>query len=105
MKCQTCGRLLAQEDDPLSIDCGGAALAAGDVLRVEVSAPSALNAHVEISLATGGPPLGRPLQVPAGDRPVSVELGRPPEGVYRVRVLPADKASPVVSDVCCVIAA
>lgn len=82
-----------------------AALAAGDVLRVEVSAPSALNAHVEISLATGGPPLGRPLQVPAGDRPVSVELGRPPEGVYRVRVLPADKASPVVSDVCCVIAA
>lgn len=23
MKCQTCGRLLAQEDDPLSIDCGG----------------------------------------------------------------------------------
>lgn len=82
-----------------------AALAAGDVLRVEVSAPSALNAQVEISLVTGGPPLRRPLQVPSGHKPVTVELGRPSEGVHRVRVLPAGEAAPVVSDLCCVIAA
>lgn len=52
MNCKTCGRLLSQPDDPLSIDCGGDCWGCIGELEAELGNPDSI-ARVKDEAAKG----------------------------------------------------